>query len=81
MKIYIVHFDYALDWESDHETLGVFRRREDAESCLKEKADEIRGEWDESEIDIDTADRFEALEKGAYSQNHHSLWVEESELK
>ena len=80
MKIHIVHFDYALDWECDHEILGAYRKREDALATFKKKVDEIRPEWRESEVEIDTADRFEAQEKGAYSQNHHSVYVEEIEL-
>lgn len=81
MKIHIVHFDYALDWESDHDTLGIFRKREDAVACLKAKADEIRGEWDEDEIEEDSDTRFCAYEIGCYNENHHSLWIEDYELK
>lgn len=81
MKIYIVHFDYALDWEDGHDTLGAYRKREDALAKLKEKADDIRGEWEEDEIEEDTETRFNAFWKGEYSVNHHTLWVEEVELQ
>ena len=81
MKIYIVHFDYALDWDCDHDTLGIYRKRKDAVAKLKEKADEIRDEWDEYEIEEDSDTRFCAFVVGCYNENHHSLWVEEYELK
>ena len=81
MKIYIVHFDYALDWDADCDTLGVFRKEEDAKECLRKKADEIRDEWSEDEIAEDTDSCFRAFEIGCYNANHHDLWIDEYELK
>ena len=81
MKIYIVHFDYSLDWDTDHETLGIFRNKEDAIACLKKKADELRAEWSEDEIEEDSDTRFRGYDIGAYAQNHHSLWIEDYELQ
>jgi len=81
MKTHIVHFSYALDYEDGHDTLGNFRKRKDAVACLKEKADELREEWDEDEIEEDTENRFCAYWDGFYAQNHHELWIEECELQ
>lgn len=79
MKIYILIYDYATPTDQEV-SVKPFRKREDAVAELKAKADSLRGEWDEDEIETDEETRFTACRYGEYSQNHDAVWIEEHEL-
>lgn len=81
MKIYIVISDGAYDFDTDTEILGAYTKKEDAVACLKKKADAIRGDWDEEEIEVDTPTSFCACWKGRYNENHAEIYIHEEELK
>lgn len=82
-KVYILVEDYADAnvGEQGAIILGVYSKRQDAETKLKEKAKHIREDYKDADIDEVEGDYIDGYVEGEYIWTHDHVYIEEQEVK
>lgn len=82
-KVYIVLKDYADAnvGEQGAVILGVYAKRQDAETRLEEEAKHIREYYKDNDIDEVKGDYIDGYVEGEYIWTHDHVYVEEQQIK
>lgn len=82
-KVYIVLKDYADAnvGEQGAVILGVYAKRQDAETRLEEEAEHIREYYKDNDIDEVKGDYIDGYVEGEYIWTHDHVYIEEQQIK
>lgn len=82
-KVYILMEDYADAnvGEQGAVILGVYSKRQDAETKLEEEAKNIREAYKDADIDEVKGDYIDGYVEGEYIWKHNHIYIEEQEVK